>query len=286
VKGPSGILFVVATPIGNLRDITLRAVECLKDADLVVAEDTRRTRKLLSHLGLRKRLISCNRHNETARAAEILSFLEQGKSVALVSDAGTPCISDPGARLIQKARSESHPVVPVPGPCAMACALSVSGLTAGPFCFAGFLPSRPAERIETLKRLSDTEGLLIFYEAPHRLAASLRDILSVLGDREAFLAREMTKRHETYIAASISDLVREFEKTDAKGEITLVVAGRRQGKQDAEPDREALAELLEALVAGRRLPVNRASLLLARLTGLGKSAIYRMAIEIKEQEPG
>ncbi len=279
----SGCLFIVATPIGNLKDITFRAVETLKEAGLIAAEDTRRTRKLLSHLGLKKKIISCNEHNETKKASLIMEHLQKGESVALVSDAGTPGLSDPGARLVDKVREEYFRVIPIPGPSALTAALSVSGFAGKSFYFAGFLPAKPGERVKALEKLASIETVIVFFEAPHRLIKSLGDILKVLGDRKAFLAREMTKAHETYLSASVSRLMEVLEGKEVKGEITLVVDARSPEKQ-APMDQERLKNVLSCLLRGKRLPVKEASMLLSGLTGIKRSRIYSLALEINREQ--
>ena len=278
-----GSLFVVATPIGNLKDITFRAVSCLRESDLVAAEDTRRTRKLLSHLEIRKKIISCNEHNELEKTDRILALLEEGKAVALVSDAGTPALSDPGARLVARIRRAGHEVIPVPGPSAVTAALMVSGFPCRSFYFAGFMPAKSSERIRRLKTLISVESVLIFFEAPHRLIKSLRDMLPVLGDRKIFLAREMTKRHETYLFSTVSGLIEELEGRDVKGEITLIVQGcsRREEKL---PDNGVLEEIIRCLMSSRCLSVKQVSRTMSELTGISRGNIYRRALEIDREQ--
>ncbi len=281
MNSPHGSLFIVATPIGNLKDITYRAVECLKDVTLVAAEDTRRTRKLLSHLGLQKKIISCNEHNELEKAVQILGYLEQGSSCALVSDAGTPGLSDPGARLVERVRERGVEVIPIPGPSAITAALSVSGFVARTFYFAGFLPPKPGQRRRYLQGLSSMETIMVFFEAPHRLMKSLNDMFSILGDRKVFLAREMTKCHETYISSSISGLINGLEGEEGiKGEITLVVEGSPGGHH---PFDQALAKkVLDCLLGRRYVSVKEAVAMLSGLTGLNRSSLYEMALEAKK----
>ena len=273
-----GSLFIIATPIGNLGDITIRAVECLEEVDLIAAEDTRRTRKLLSHLGIRKKIISCNEHNELRKTDQILGFLKEGRSAALVSDAGTPGLSDPGARLVTRVRREGLCIIPVPGPSAVAAALSVSGFPCRSFYFAGFLPQKSSERIKRLQRLALMEDVLVFFEAPHRLIKCLKDILSVLGDRRLFLAREMTKRHETYLYSTVSRLIGNLEGQKIQGEITIVLEGG-SGLEEKAFDAGLLEEILECLTGSRFLSVKQASRTLSELTGISRKDIYRLAIK-------
>ena len=217
-------LYVVATPIGNLADITHRAVQVLKDVDLIACEDTRHTRKLLQHFGIDTKTVSYHEHNEESRTRELIEHLKDGRDIALVSDAGTPTINDPGFRLINAAVVSEIPVVPVPGASALVAALSASGLPTDEFFFAGFLPSRPTARQIRLRELSKIPATLIFYEAPHRLAASLKDALEVLGERQAVVARELTKLHEEIRRGSLSSLVRHYSDSEnPRGEFVVLI---------------------------------------------------------------
>ncbi len=278
-----GSLFVLATPIGNLKDITIRAVDCLRKADLVAAEDTRRTRKLLSHLEIRKKIICCNEHNELEKTGRILALLEEGRSVALVSDAGTPGLSDPGARLVAGIRSAGLEVIPVPGPSAVTAALMVSGFPCRSFYFAGFLPAKSSERIRRLKALDSIESVLVFFEAPHRLKKSLRDMLSVLGDRKVFLAREMTKRHETYLLSTVSGLGEMLGDRDVRGEITIIVQGCGS-REEKFPDSGLLEEVIRCLISSRCLSVKQVSRTMSELTGVSRGNIYRLALEVDREQ--
>ncbi|HEX5886708.1 MAG TPA: 16S rRNA (cytidine(1402)-2'-O)-methyltransferase, partial [Pyrinomonadaceae bacterium] len=201
-----GTLYLVATPIGNLADITHRALQVLKDVDLIACEDTRHTRKLLQHYGINTKTISYHEHNEQQRAAELIEQLKQGKDIAVVSDAGTPSISDPGFRLVRAAIENEVAVVPVPGPSALISALIAAGLPTDEFFFAGFLPARSHARRARLGQLRSVPGTLIFYEAPHRLATTLTDALEILGERDAVVARELTKLHEEIRRGRLSEL--------------------------------------------------------------------------------
>lgn len=223
----AGALYVVATPIGNLEDISPRALQTLRDADRVAAEDTRTTGMLLKQYTIKKPLTSYFEHNERARTPQLIQEMLQGSRIALVTDAGTPAISDPGFRLVSAARAAGIPVIPIPGPCAAIAALSVSGLPVHRFAFEGFPPPRAGKRRTFLKKLATEERTLLFYESPHRIAACLQDILLIFGDRPAFLARELTKRHEECLQAPLSILLERCSRPDRpmKGEITLVVAG-------------------------------------------------------------
>lgn len=226
VKETGGTLFVVATPLGNLDDITFRAVKCLKEVHLIACEDTRRTAKLLNHLGIKKPLISCFEHNELARIDELLGKIEAGEDVALVSDAGTPTISDPGFALVRAAHARGLKVSPIPGPSALLAALSSSGLPTDVFLFVGFLPRTESARRTRLQDLEAQTGTLVFYESPHRVVDALADMIAVLGDREAFLCREVTKLHEELKRASLSAIAADLRaRPEVLGEIVLVVAG-------------------------------------------------------------
>jgi 16S rRNA (cytidine1402-2'-O)-methyltransferase len=229
-KSIQGTLYIVSTPIGNLEDITLRALRILKEVDLIAAEDTRHTSLLLNHFGIRKPLTSYFEGNELKKKEFILSRLEQGDRIALVSDAGTPGISDPGFRLIQAAIEKQVPVVPIPGPSAVITALSVSGLPTDAFFFKGFLPHKTKKRRDLLKQLVDIKETLIFYESPHRLYQTISDILETLGDREIVLTRELTKTYEEILRGKTSEIQSRIKEKNLKGEITLVVSGKTRKK--------------------------------------------------------
>ncbi len=282
-----GRLFVVATPLGNLEDITLRAIRVLRDVDLVASEDTRRTRKLLSSLGIGVRLLSCNEHNERERVVDVLEVLEKGKDAAFVTDAGTPGVSDPGARLVREIRERGFVVLPVPGPSAVSSALSVCGMKADAYHFAGFLPSAQGERKKALRTLAGLLVPLVFFEAPHRIVDALKDMIEVLGDRNGFLAREMTKVHETYLFGSLSYILDELRKSKrVRGEITVVVEGSaRKGRRERVITKE-MEDALSALLSGKRMGVKEASTLLSRLTGVKKGRIYKAALEINKRKGG
>ncbi|WP_124726297.1 16S rRNA (cytidine(1402)-2'-O)-methyltransferase [Staphylospora marina] len=231
-----GVLYVVGTPIGNLKDMSTRAVEVLKTADLIAAEDTRHTRKLLSHFQFSTPLVSYHEHNRSKRGPEIIEALKSGKQVALVSDAGMPGISDPGEDLVRLAVEEGIPVVPVPGPNAALAALVASGLPAVPFLFLGFLPRGPKERRRELERWKRCPATLILYEAPHRLAETLQDLTEVLGDRRAAICRELTKKHEEWLRGTLSECLAAVQEGGARGEYTLVVEGAGDEEGDDASD--------------------------------------------------
>jgi 16S rRNA (cytidine1402-2'-O)-methyltransferase len=219
----AGCLYVVATPIGNLEDISLRALRILKEADVIACEDTRQTMKLLSHFDIKKKLVSYHEHNEITRAPELVIDLEQGAKVALVSDAGTPAISDPGHRLVSLCLRHGIEVVPVPGASAFVAALAASGMDIEEFTFVGFLPARPTERRKALRALADEPRTLIFYEAPHRALDTLEDALEILGNRPAVIARELTKIYEEFLRGHLEDLVATSRAKAPRGEITILI---------------------------------------------------------------
>ena len=220
------LLYLVATPIGNLKDITLRALEVLKSSDVIASEDTRRTGQLLKHFEMEKKIISFHEHSGPGRVREIISLLKEGKTVSLVTDGGTPLISDPGFPLLREAIREKIPVEIIPGPSAPVAALAVSGLPTERFTFAGFLSAKPARRRKELKELAEFDHTLVFFESPHRLLATLCDMLEIFGDREAVVCRELTKKFEETVRGKLSEVQKHFEKGKILGEIVLVVAGK------------------------------------------------------------
>ncbi len=279
----SGTLYVVATPIGNLRDITLRALDVLRDVDTVAAEDTRTTRGLLAHHGIASRLLSLHEHNERDRIEQVAGLLMAGRDVALVSDAGTPAVSDPGARLVRELRERSFRVVPVPGPSAAIAALSVSGEETPHVLFYGFLPSRSAARRKALQGLRTLPFTLVFFEAPHRVAECVEDLREVLGGaRRVSIARELTKLHETVHACALAEapawLARDYHE---KGEFVLVVGAGEVSPADSGEESEKVLRLLL-----RELPVSRAAELAAKITGDNRKALYRRALELKDTAGG
>jgi 16S rRNA (cytidine1402-2'-O)-methyltransferase len=221
----TGTLYILATPIGNLEDITMRAVRILGEVDLIAAEDTRKTSILLNHYTIKKPLTSYFEHNEQVKTGWLVSQLKEGKNIALVSEAGTPTISDPGFRIVAAAIAESITVVPVPGACAAIAALSASGLPVHRFAFEGFLPPKSGKRKNLLKKIASEERTLIFYESPYRIQAALTDMLEVLGDRRAAVGRELTKLHEEFIYGTLADIAAKLGSTVIKGEFTVVVEG-------------------------------------------------------------
>ena len=274
-----GTLYVVATPIGNLEDITHRALRVLREVDIIACEDTRHTRKLLNHYGIKTKVTSYHDHNERERTVELLQALASGANVAIVSDAGTPSISDPGFRLVSEAGAQDITVVALPGPTALIAALVASGLPTDEFFFAGFLPARSGARRTRLAELREIPATLIFYEAPHRIAATLRDAREILGEREAVVARELTKIHEEIARGRLSELAERFSSAEkARGEIVLLI-----DRTPIESELKDAAEVrtIATLVAGfeaegmdHRAALKKA----ARELGLSRDEAYRRLV--------
>ncbi len=269
-----GILYLVATPIGNLQDMSFRAIETLKAVDLIACEDTRHSRKLLTHHGISNKLVSYHEHNEAKRVEEFSRLLEAGKSIAIISDAGTPAISDPGFTMVQKANELTISVVPIPGPAAFVNAAIVSGLPTDSLFFGGFLPSKKGERRKRLEEVKEIPATLIFYESPHRLGKSLADCLEVLGDRQAAVVREITKLHEETIRGGLRDLSQYFSSAISKGEFVLVID--RAGKNDLPVSgTKLLAERVKEIVSSG-IDQKAALKIAAKEFGLSKSEAYRV----------
>jgi 16S rRNA (cytidine1402-2'-O)-methyltransferase len=271
----AGRLQVVATPIGNLADLSDRAREALARADLIAAEDTRHTGALLRTLGLAKPLVSLHEHNESQRTAALLKRLEAGETIALVSDAGTPLLSDPGFELVQRAAAAGFEVQTVPGPSAISAALSVAGLPTDRFCFEGFLPARARERRAALAHLAHEPRTLVFFEAPHRIVATLDDMVEVFGaERPAVVARELTKAHETIYRGTLGRLAARArdEANVERGEITMVVHGASAGASAV--DQRLLQRAVELL--SKELPPGRAAAIAAQLTGASRAEAYTL----------
>lgn len=270
-----GTLYVVATPIGNLEDITLRAVRILKEVRLIAAEDTRRTKTLLNHYAIPTSLTSYHEHNEKTKAHALVQRLKEGESVALVCDGGTPTLSDPGYRLVEEAIKAGVRVVPIPGVSALTAVLSASGLPTDRFVFEGFLPAKKRHRREKLGRLREEPRTLVFFEAPHRLKESLRDLLDLLGDRQVVLAREVTKLHEEFVRGSLGQVSATMERGEPQGEITLVVKG---SEGVAAPPEDLLRTEIRRL-RRKGLRVKEIAELLGERFSSSKREIYRLAVE-------
>jgi len=279
-----GTLYVVGTPIGNLEDLTFRALRVLKEVDVIACEDTRQTRKLLDHYGIEKPAVSYHEHNEPERAEELVKKLEQGMSIAQVSDAGMPGIADPGYRVITLAIDKGIPVVPIPGPSALVAALVGSGLPTDAFEFHGFLPAKSGQRRTALERLRDAEHTVVFYEAPHRIHETLEDIVAVLGpERPVVIARELTKVHEEFLRGTAGELLEKLRGRggEVKGEITLLI-GKGEGAAKAPPEK-SLASRLAEIMQEQKLDEKAALKTLAKETGLSRSEVYR---EVQRTQSG
>ena len=276
--GKAGTLFVVATPIGNLEDITLRALRILREVDLIAAEDTRHTRKLLSHFDIHTPLMSYYKEKEASRAQEIVARLLSGAQVALVSDAGTPGISDPGGILVQSAQAQGITVVPVPGASALATILSVAGLSEPSHLFLGFLPAKGAERRKLLRSLKNDAHPIVFYESPRRIIASLGDCLAELGERRAVIGRELTKMHEEISSGELADLLAGLKDREAiKGEFVVLIAGLR-ASAPARPDN--LEDLLRWYRGQSGVSLKDAVTNIARDLDLSRSEVYQKALAV------
>ncbi|WP_221799156.1 16S rRNA (cytidine(1402)-2'-O)-methyltransferase [Oceanobacter mangrovi] len=277
----SATLYVVATPIGNLADLTERARQVLASVDLIACEDTRHTQKLLQHLGIRKPLISVHDHNERDRIDQVIEHLSQGRNMALVSDAGTPLISDPGYPLVQALADAGHKVVPIPGVSAMITALSAAGLPTDRFLFEGFLPHKRSGRVERLQNVAQQTATLVFYESKHRILDSLADMAETFGaDRPVVVARELTKTFESFYRGSLAEVIEQLSSHDdhQKGEFVVMVAGNPAPVTASEVDFERLFKLLL-----KELPPKKAAAVLAELTGQSKKDLYQQALEWKDE---
>lgn len=272
-----GTLYVVATPIGNLADITHRALQVLTKVDVIACEDTRHTRKLLQHYGIATKTVSYHEHNEKQRSEQLIVDLQKGSDVAVVSDAGTPAISDPGFRLVRAAIENNITVVPVPGPSALITALVATGLPTDEFFFAGFLPSRTGARQSRLRELVSIPATLIFYEAPHRLAGTLNDAHSILGEREAVVARELTKLHEELRRGKLSELAEHYSREEVRGEVVLVIDRTTIDEGVSVKENLSIAAMVERYEAeglDHRAALKKA----ARDLGLSRAAAYRQLL--------
>lgn len=271
-------LYIVATPVGNLEDMTYRAVRILGEVDLIAAEDTRHSLKLLNHFTISKPLTSYFDHNQRFKGERILSALRQGKSVALISDAGTPCVSDPGYHLVRDALAEGIRVVPIPGSCAAIAALSASGLPSDSFTFAGFPPARQSRRRGFLADLARLPGTLLLYEAPHRLEECLRDMLAVLGERRIVVARELTKIYEEFIRGSVSQVLESVSRGRVRGEVVILIAPGEMVQEQGEP----LEELLRRLLDQEGLSVKDAARRAAEVAGVPRNQAYAEALRLRD----
>lgn len=274
----AGSLFIVPTPIGNLGDITERALNVLRDCDAIAAEDTRHSGQLLQHLGIRKEMFALHEHNERQRASQVIERLQQGDNIALISDAGTPLISDPGYVLVQQCRAAGVTVTALPGACAFVTALSGAGLPTDRFTFEGFLPAKPQQRRKRLQELVSETRTLVFYESPHRIADTLADMVSEIGaDRPLVMARELTKQFETYLSGSIAEVQQRVieDSNQQRGEIVLILGGaEEQAAEDVNPAAMKTLNLLR-----KELPLKKAAALAAEIHGARKNTLYQLALE-------
>lgn len=279
-----GTLFVVSTPIGNLEDITLRALNTLKNVDLIAAEDTRHSRRLLAAHGITNALISYHEHNEQRRTPELIDRLTNGECIALVTNAGTPLVSDPGYRLIMAAATEKIPVTPIPGVCAAVTALSVSGLPTDRFTFVGFPNRKKARRMEQLRELASLPHVLVFYQAPRRLIPFLEELNETLGDRQVVVAREMTKLHEEFLRGTLSEILATLKQRDTvKGECTIAVSGAAAQPEIPE---EGLDAALEEALEHAEGPLSATAKALARQFGIPRKTVYEKALRLRENKTG
>lgn len=278
----AGCLHLVATPIGNLEDITLRALRILKEADLIACEDTRQTQKLLNHYEIRKKMVSYHEHNEMTRAPELVIEMEQGAKVALVTDAGMPAISDPGHHLVTLCLRHKIPVVPVPGATALVAALAASGMPTDEFLFLGFLPNRSTDRRKALKPLSGENRTLVFYEAPHRLREMLTDARQALGNRPAVVAREVTKLHEEFARGTLDELVAEFTRREPRGEITVLIGAPNENAASVPPPSLSLPQRVEEIMRAQGMDQKAALKQAAREMGIKKREAYQRMLREKD----
>ena len=275
-----GILYVVATPLGNLEDLSPRAVRMLGEVDLIACEDTRHTRKLLNHFAIHTPTTSYHEHNEAAKTPALITQLQQGKQIALVSDAGTPLLSDPGHRLVHSCREKEIPVYPVPGPSAATAALSVSGLPAHRFLFVGFLPRRTALQRKLLQTLSKQQSTLLIYLPPHGLLPTVKRIVEILGNRRAFLVREMTKLHETHYFGELQDVLKTLEQERPRGEYTLVLEGHPSPPHQLSSNLDAVAYVL-GLMEAQGLTQKEAIKRAASQLSLSRRELYKRVVGLK-----
>lgn len=276
-----GHLYVVATPIGNLKDITLRALDVLREVSVIAAEDTRRSRHLLDYYEINTPLVSYHEHNEVSRSQELLERLRAGESVAVISDAGTPLVSDPGYTVVAEARKNGIPVVPVPGACAALAALMASGLASSQFVFYGFVPRKPSERKEWWEELAAEKRTAILYESPNRLIRTLTEMSGYFAQRQAVVARELTKVHEEFITGKVTEVLASLsERPEVKGEIVILLAGAGQSSEEEKDttDEELLALLRSYLKTGigKKEAIQR----VVQCTGTRKNRVYRLAINL------
>ena len=276
-----GKLYIVGTPIGNLSDITLRAIDTLKDVDVILAEDTRQTLKLLNHLNIEKHLISYHRHNEDVKITKVIEFLDMGKNLALVSDAGMPVISDPGQNLVKYLVENNYEIEVIPGVTALATAIVGSGLDSTRFTFEGFLSVNKKQRKKRLEELKFEERTMIFYEAPHKILATLKDMYEYFGNRNICVARELTKIHEEYIHTTIADKIKDIEENSIRGEIVLVVEGiNKEGVEKKESKESQDLKELVSIYIKQGMDKKDAIKKVAKENNISKNKLYKECIDI------
>jgi 16S rRNA (cytidine1402-2'-O)-methyltransferase len=275
----SGVLYIIATPIGNLEDITLRALRLLKEVDVIAAEDTRHTRKLLTHYGITTPLTSYHDHSETEKSPELIAQLQAGKNIALVSDAGTPCIADPGFRLVTAAAEAGVSVVPIPGPSMVTALVSVGGLPTNRFAFEGFLPAKHTQRRKALQHLKQEERTLLFFESPHRVLDMLVDLEDICGDRRIVIGRELTKMFEEILRGKVSELRAVLATREIKGEVAILVAGKTESS-DPEEARPLAEEIQELSAQGFSL--KDVARIVSDTRGIPKREVYALGLRMKE----
>jgi len=275
----TAVLYIVPTPIGNLEDITQRSLKLLNEVDLIACEDTRHSHRLLDHYSIKTALTAMHDHNERGKADWLVTQLSEGKDIALISDAGTPLISDPGFHLVNKVRDAGFKVVPLPGACAAIAALSASGLPTDEFRFVGFLPAKSSQRKSSMEALLSETSTLIFYESPHRILNTLEDLESVMGDRRIVVARELTKTFETFLCASVSDVIQEMkaDSNQQRGEMVLLVHGAEKSAKTELADMDVMIK-----ASLKYLGVKQTSSLLSDITGVRKKEIYQRALELSD----
>lgn len=273
---------MVSTPIGNLEDITLRALNILKKVDIIASESVQHTRALCRHFGLKAKLTGYNQHNQKKKGTSLMAGLKSGQDIALVTNAGTPAVSDPGGMLVHQALEEGITVSPVPGPSAVIAGLSVSGLKINEFIFLGFLSNRPGRRRKALQELANEHRTMVFFEAPHRLEETLLDMREILGERRVTLLREMTKIHEEIIHGEIGNLLEKISETEIKGEITLVVEGAKIQKKEQALDENTQMEM-EKLIVNQGLGVKETAKRISEKTGLPYRSLYKKGLSLKKE---
>ena len=277
----AGTLYIVATPVGNLEDITFRAIKILKQVDLIAAEDTRHSKKLLSHYEIHTKLISCHEHNEAAKTPQLITHLKSGLDIALISDAGTPTISDPGYKLVTAVAKEKLSIIPIPGCSAAIAGLSVAGLPTDSFLFLGFLPKKKQKQKQALEDLKNQTPTLIFYESPKRIKTLINNMLNTLGDRKACLAREITKLHEEYIRGNLSNILKTLEAKEAiKGECALFVQGQTEEKTI---DKKDLEKIILARISTTDLGTSGLAKQISKEFNLSKKQVYDMILKLNQK---